>query len=95
MFKKKCEFFSPPKSTKSAKFNPAKFNPLKVEEFFRDLSSFFGQVEYTDPSDINVDRGQYLLLVRNDFLRTLSVLDNRLYSDLQANIHVQDVYTPI
>ena len=30
----------------------------------------------------------------NDFLRTLSVLVNRLYSDLQANKHVQDVYTP-
>ena len=27
----------------------------------------------------------------NDFLRTLSLLVNRLYSDLQANIHVQDV----
>ena len=32
-----------------------------------------------------------MLLVGNDFLRTLSVLVNRLYSDLQANIHVQDV----
>ena len=45
-----------------------------IEEVFVALSSFFGQVEYTDPSDVNVDRGQYLLLVANDVLRTLSVL---------------------
>ena len=45
-----------------------------IEEVFGALSSFFGQVEYTDPSDINVERGQYLLLVVNDVLRTLSVL---------------------
>lgn len=53
-----------------------------LETFFQNLTSFLIQIEVANPNEDGFDRVGYIILIGNDYLRTLNVFLNTVLSEI-------------